>query len=187
MKVLLFNGSPRPKGNTFHGLNVVKETLEADGIDCDYIWLGEENLNGCKACYQCTQLKKCSQNDDKLNDHYERILKADGIVLGSPTYFGDLTPNMKAFIDRVGLISLLGDAPLKHKIGAGLVVQRKTGGLHAFHSINNLFFASDMFIVGSWNIGNGLKPRDIKNDAEAIKAFRKLGKNFAFLLQKLKE
>ena len=75
MKVLLFSGSPRPKGNTYHSLHVVKEELEVAGVDCEYIWLGEGNLNGCKSCYQCTQLKKCSQDDDKLNEYYEIVCK----------------------------------------------------------------------------------------------------------------
>ena len=189
MKVVLFNSSPRKKGNTTHCLNLVMEELEAAGIECEYVWIGMEKLHGCISCYRCLQNKdkKCAQTDDKMNEYIAKILEADGIILGSPTYFADVSTNMKALIERAGLVAKLNGGLLKHKAGAAVVAVRRQGATHVFSSINFFFLIAEMFVVGSsyWNLGIGLNPGDVKKDEEGIATFKDLGKNMVFLLQKL--
>ena len=97
MKVVLFNGSPRKKGNTFHCLRVVQEELESNGIECELVWIGAEKLNGCLACLRCSETldKKCNQTEDKMNEYIAKMINSDGIILGSPTYFSDVSTNIK--------------------------------------------------------------------------------------------
>ncbi len=190
MKVVLFNGSPRAKGNTYHCLNIVMEELKKEGIECDYVWMGAENLRGCLACYKCkaNQNLKCSQENDKMNEYIAKILDSDGIILGSPTYFSDVSTNIKALIERAGFVARANGNLLKHKVGAAVVAVRRQGANHVFSSINYFFLIAEMFVVGSsyWNVGMGLNPGDIEKDEEGVETFKNLGKNMALLLEKLK-
>jgi len=141
MKVVLFNGSPRKEGNTFHALQIVINELISNGIECEYFWIGNKNIQGCMACYQCAKNKdkKCSITTDTINTYIEKILQADGIVIGSPTYFANVSAPTKAFIDRVGLVSKVNGDILKHKVGAAVVAVRRQGATHVFSSINFFF------------------------------------------------
>ncbi|MFW9873177.1 MAG: flavodoxin family protein [Candidatus Thorarchaeota archaeon] len=190
MKVVLFNGSPREKGNTYHCLNVVIEEIRAAGIECEIIWMGLENLRGCRACYKCaiSKMPECAQKEDKLNEYLHKMLDADGIILGSPTYFSNMTAPMKALVDRAGLISKLRGNLLKGKVGASVVAVRRAGANHVFSSLNFFFLIAEMIVVGSsyWNLGIGREPGDVLKDVEGIQTFKNLGRNFAFVLQKLK-
>ncbi|MFW9950481.1 MAG: flavodoxin family protein [Candidatus Thorarchaeota archaeon] len=118
MKVVLFNGSPRKEGNTYHCLNTVMKELITEGIECDYVWIGMERLQGCTACYKCIENndQKCVLKGDKMNEYIEKMLQADGIIIGSPTYFSDLSTSTKALIERAGYAT---SRHLKNKIGAG--------------------------------------------------------------------
>ncbi len=193
MKVVLFNGSPRTGGVTEQCLNIVMEELKAAGIECEYIWIGMDKIQGCISCYRCVQNrdKRCAVKSDKLNEYLEKMLEADGIILGSPTYFADTSARMKALIERAGLVSKVNNDLLKHKVGAAVVAMRRAGATHVFSSINYFFLINQMYVVGSsyWNLGlnpNVSEPEDFKNDKEGILTFQNLGKNFAFLLKKLK-
>ncbi len=190
MKVVIFNGSPRKEGNTHQCLQMVIKELETSGIECEYIWMGMDKIQGCISCYQCAKNKdkRCGVKTDKLNEYLEKMIEADGIILGSPTYFADMTTRMKALIERAGLVSKLNGGLLKHKVGAAVVAVRRAGATHVFSSINYFFLISQMFVVGSsyWNLGIGLNPGDVMNDKEGITTFKDLGQNFAYLLQKLK-
>ena len=189
MKVVLFNGSPRKNGNTFHALQVVMKELTSNEVDCEYIWIGKEKIQGCKACYQCARNKnkKCSITTDMINTYLENVLNADGVIIGSPTYFANVSSPVKAFIDRVGLVSKVNGDILKHKVGAAVVAVRRQGATHVFSSINFFFLINQMFVVGSsyWNLGIGKNPGDINEDEEGIQTFKNLGKNIALLQQKL--
>jgi multimeric flavodoxin WrbA len=189
MKVVIFNASPRKEGNTSLCLNLVMDELKAEGIECEYIWIGMEKLHGCRSCYKCFENKdrQCSFKDDKMNEYIDKIFEADGIILGSPTYFADVSTNMKALIERVGLVSKANEGALKHKVGAAVVAVRRAGAVHVFSSINYFFLIAQMIVVGSsyWNLGIGLDPGDVKNDEEGTQTFKNLGKNFAFVLKKI--
>ncbi|KKK40360.1 hypothetical protein LCGC14_2576960 [marine sediment metagenome] len=190
MKVVLFNGSPRKKGNTNHCLNIVTKELEAEGIECELIWMGLDNLRGCRACYRCATSPepKCSQTEDNLNSYIQKLLEADGIILGSPTFFSNMTSPMKALIDRAGLVCKLQGSLLKYKVGAAVVAVRRAGANHVFSSLNYFFLINEMIVVGStyWNLGIGLMPGDVLKDKEGVQTLENLGKNFSYTLKKLK-
>ena len=190
MKVVLFNGSPRKEGNTSHCLKIVINELISNGIECEYYWIGMEKIQGCTACYHYSKNKdkKCVITGDKINQYIEQMLQADGIIIGSPTYFANVSAPIKALIDRVGLVSKVNGDLLKHKVGAAVVAVRRQGATHVFSSINFFFLINQMFVVGSnyWNLGIGLKPGDVKKDDEGILTFQNLGKNFSLLIHKLK-
>ncbi len=188
MKVIAFNGSAREKGNTRMLLDVVMKQLNGEGIETELIWLGNESLAGCRACYLCMKNKDglCSQ-DDKLNDYLKKMIEADGILLGSPTYFANVSANMKALIERCGMVARVNGDLLKRKVGAGVVAVRRAGSFHVFSSLNAFFLIGQMIVVGSsyWNLGIGKDPGQVADDAEGIKTMEDLGQNMAWLLKRI--
>lgn len=189
MKVIAFNGSPRKEGNTFQAIQIVFEELEKEGIETELIQVGGKNIHGCIACYKCFENKdkKCAIKNDELNDYIDKMLEADGIIIGSPVYFSNVSSEVKALIDRSGLVSRANGDMFKRKVGAAVVAVRRAGGCPTFAAINFFFLIGQMIIPGStyWNLGIGLQPGDIQNDEEGITTFRDLGKNMAWLLKKL--
>ncbi|MFW9867364.1 MAG: flavodoxin family protein [Candidatus Thorarchaeota archaeon] len=192
MKVVVFNGSPRNEGNTRFCLNIVIAELNAAGIETEYVWIGMDKIQGCISCYKCAQNrdKQCSVKTDKLNEYLGKMLEADGIILGSPTYFADTATRMKALIERAGLVCKVNGNLLKHKVGASVVAVRRAGATHVFSSMNYFFLINEMFVVGSsyWNLGinpNVMNADDMNKDGEGKQTFHNLGKNFAYLLKKL--
>ena len=190
MKVIGINGSPRPAGNTSIMLKTVFEALEAEGIETELIQAGGTDIKGCRACYACITKKnrQCSTRGDGFNEIFAKMAEADGMILASPTYFADITPELKALIDRAGFVSRTNGQLFRHKVGASVVSLRRGGGIHAFDSINHLFQICQMFMVGStyWNLGfGGRDGGEVVNDAEGMENMRDLGRSMAFLLKKL--
>lgn len=190
MKVVAFNGSPRKDGNTATLLSVVLKELDGQGIETELVHL-RRPLSGCIACNKCHENKdgKCALDKDMINECIEKMSGADGIILGSPTYFADLTPELKALIDRAGFVGKANGDMFKHKVGAAVVAVRRAGAIHVFDSINHFFLISQMMIVGSsyWNIGMGLAEKDVENDAEGLQTMKTLGQNMGWLLKKIKD
>jgi len=188
MKVIAFSGSARKDGNTAILLNTVLEELQAEGIETELYQLAGKKIHGCIACYKCYEKKnhRCAVDKDAANECIEKMLAADGILFGSPTYFADLSPEIKALIDRAGLVSRANGDMFKRKIGAAVVVARRGGAIHAFDSMNHFFLISQMIIPGSnyWNMGFGLDKGDVKKDEEALQTMKILGQNMAWLLKK---
>ncbi len=190
MKVLLVNGSPRSEGNTSKLIKLAAETLESEGIETEIVQVGGTMIRGCLSCYRCVELKdrKCSTKNDNFNAIFNKMLEADGMILASPTYFADITPELKALIDRSGFVSRVNGNLFRHKAGAAVVSLRRGGGIHAFDSINHLFQISSMFMVGStyWNLGfGGREGNEVEKDNEGLENMRDLGKSMAYLLKKL--
>jgi multimeric flavodoxin WrbA len=190
MKVAAFNGSGRKDGNTYLLLRVVLSELQAEAIDTELIQLAEgDPIQGCVSCYKCMEKKnmKCAIETDPFNDYFAKISKADGLLLGSPVYFSDISAGMKALIERCGFVGRANGNVLRRKVGAGIVAVRRAGSNHAFASLNYLFLISEMIIPGStyWNMGIGRNPGDVNNDAEGIETMKTLGKNMAWLLKKI--
>jgi multimeric flavodoxin WrbA len=187
MKVVAFNASPRKDGNTSRLIREVQKELEAQGIEVETVHL-KGPIQGCIACYKCFEKKdgKCALDKDIINGCIEKMAEADGIILGSPTYFSDLTPELKALIDRSGLVAKANGDMFKQKIGAAVVAVRRAGAIHAFDSINHFFLISQMIIPGSnyWNIGIGLEEGDVEKDQEGLETMRALGRNMSWLLKK---
>jgi len=188
MKVVAFNGSPRKRGNTYHAIQTVFQVLKKEGIKTELIQLGGSNIKPCRACFKCFENKnnRCVQND-KLNSFIEQMIGSEGIIIGSPTYFSNVSPEVKSLIDRAGLVSRANEHVFKRKVGAAVIAARRAGATHVYSSINFFFGISHMIIPGSsyWNLGIGLKPGDILKDKEGIATFKDLGKNMAWLLKKL--
>lgn len=189
MKVIGINGSPRADGNTFRLITAALKPLQEAGIETELIQLSGKNIHGCIACYKCLENKnrKCAVTNDDFNELFEKMASADGLILGSPTYFADITSEMKAVIDRAGFVARANGSLFKYKAGAAVTAMRRAGGVHAFDTINHLFQMSQMFIVGSsyWNVGFGTNRGEVENDAEGLATMDELGKSMAHLLQKL--
>jgi len=189
MKVVGINGSARKDGNTAILIRKVFSALEKEGIETELIQLAGKKIRGCTACLKCRENKdkRCSVNNDSFNKCFEKILEADGIILGSPTYFADLTPELKALIDRAGYVSRANDDLLKRKVGAAVAAVRRAGAIHTLDSINHLFLMSQMIIPGSiyWNVGFGREKGEVEADAEGMQTMQVLGENMAWLLKKL--
>jgi len=190
VKVVAFNGSPRKDGNTATLLCAVLKELEGQGIETELVHL-KGPLSGCIACNKCFETKNgmCSLDKDIVNECIEKMSGADGIILGSPTYFADLTPELKALIDRAGFVGKANSDMFKRKVGAAVVAVRRAGAIHVFDSINHFFLINQMIIAGSsyWNIGMGLHEKDVEKDAEGIEIMRTLGQNMGWLMKKIKE
>jgi len=190
MKVVAFNGSPRKDGNTSQSIKVVLNEMEEQGIDTELIQLGGKLIHGCTACYSCLKNKnrECVINDDDLNNHLRKLFEADGIIIGSPVYFSNITSETKAFIDRAGLVARANDYLLARKVGAAVVAVRRAGATFAFSAINFFFFIQQMIVPGSvyWNLGIGREPGDVQKDEEGLVTFKTLGRNMAWLLKKVK-
>ncbi|MFO7607417.1 MAG: flavodoxin family protein [Desulfurivibrionaceae bacterium] len=189
MKVIAFNGSARKNGNTTALLNIVLEEIRSRGGETELIELAGINLSGCKACYQCFETKdcRCAVDDDLINEAIDKMRGADGIILGSPTYFADVSANMKAFIERTGMVSRANNDIFRRKVGASVVAVRRAGASHVFSSLNNFFLIGQMIVAGSsyWNIGIGKNPGEVLDDAEGVKTMRDLGENLAWLIGKV--
>ena len=189
MKVVAFNGSACKDGNTALMLNTVLQELNQEGIETEQVQLAGEPVRGCLACYQCFQRKnlQCSNKTDLVNHCIEKMVAADGILLGSPTYFADVTAELKALIDRAGLVCRANDDPLRRKVGAAVVVARRGGEIHAFDTMNHFFQISQMIIPGSiyWNMGFGREIGEVSQDEEGMRTMKILGQNMAWLLKKI--
>ena len=189
MKVVAFNASSRRDGNTAILIKRVFDELEKEGIKAELIQLAGENIHGCAACGKCFERKdkKCAVTIDSVNKYIEKMIQADGIIIGSPTYFADCTANAKALIERAGMVARANDNMLMRKIGAAVIAVRRAGAIHAFDTINHFFTIGEMVIVGSlyWNIGVGRQIGEVEKDEEGINTMSILGKNMAWLLKKI--
>ena len=189
MKVVAFNGSARKDGNTTMLVNYVFEELHKHGIETELVQLAGKHPHGCIACYQCFERKnrRCAVDIDCINECIEKIEQADGIILASPTYFANMSTELKALIDRCGMTSRANGDMYKRKVGAAVVTHRRGGAVHAFDSINHFFTIGQMIIVGSnyWNFAVGREKGDVSSDDEGVDTMRVLGQNMAWLLNKI--
>jgi multimeric flavodoxin WrbA len=193
MKVVAINGSARRDGNTAQLINHVFSGLETEGVETEMIQLSGEIIRGCTACYRCfgTKDNRCAvstDNGDIVNDCIARIAAADGLIIASPTYFADVSAETKAIIDRVGMVGRANPDLLRRKVGAAVVAVRRGGAIHVFDTINHFFLIAEMIVVGSsyWNIGIGRNIGEVENDQEGVATMATLGKNMAWLMDRIK-
>ena len=189
MKVVAFSGSARKDGNTAILVRHVFAELEKEGIGTELVQLAGERLRGCAACYQCWQKKDgaCVIRDDIVNDCIEKMKEASGIILASPTYFADVTSEMKALMDRSGMVSRANGDMFRRKAGAAVIAVRRAGAIHAFDSINHFFLIGQMIVPGSsyWNVGVGRQIGEVEQDEEGVQTMKALGENMAWLLKRI--
>jgi Multimeric flavodoxin WrbA len=190
IKVVAFNGSARKDGNTAILVQTLFTELEKAGIETELVPLAAKKMHGCLACGKCWEKKdrRCVI-DDYVNECIAKMDEADGIILASPTYFSDVTTEMKALIDRAGFVALANDSMFKRKIGAAVVAVRRGGAIHTFDTLNHFFFINQMVVPGSryWNVGIGLEKGDVKKDEEGLETMKVLGENMAWLMKKVKK
>jgi multimeric flavodoxin WrbA len=149
MKVVAFNGSPRINGNTIQSLKIVLAEVEKAGIETEIVQLGGRKVFGCLACGKCRETKdnRCSRKDDEMNTFIQKMEEADGIIIGSPTYFSNVSTEVKALIDRCGYVSKSnGGGILKGKVGASVVSARRAGSTFTYSAINFFFGIAEMII-----------------------------------------
>ena len=189
MNVVAFCGSARKNGNTALLLATVLEPLRQAGVETELVELAGSKIRGCKACMVCfkEQDGTCAIKGDMVNECIAKMRKADGIILGSPTYFADVSTEMKALIDRSGMVGRANGNMYRRKLGASVVAVRRAGGIHAFDTMNHFFLIEQMIVVGSsyWNIGMGREKGEVAGDEEGMATMKQLGENMAWLLKKL--
>lgn len=191
MKVIALNTSARKDGNTAILIQTVFDELKKEGIESKMIQTGAKTIHGCRACYKCFEKldKHCVVKSDMLNDILDQMVDTDGILLGSPTYFSDVTANMRAFIERAGLVALANGFMFKHKVGASIVAVRRAGAVTAFSSMNLFLHYMQTVMPGSsyWSLGVGMDIGDVLKDEEGLQTMKTLGQNMAWLMKKVIE
>lgn len=188
MKLVAVNGSARKGGNTSVLLRRVLDVAEGAGIETAFVELAGRRVQGCTACLRCRELvdRQCHGRNDALTELMPLIAEADALVIGSPVYFGDVTPETKALIDRVGYVARANPGMMDRKVGAGVVAQRRAGALHALDTIHHLFGILGMIVPGSsyWTLGVGGAAGAVEEDAEGLATMDQLGRNIAWLLER---
>lgn len=184
MKVLLLNGSPRPKGNTALALAEIADTLKKEGIESQTLWIGVKAVQGCVACNKCAELDRCVFQDDLYNSVRDALKTADALIVGSPTYYAGPNGSLCALLDRI--FYSCGEL-LWHKPASAIAVCRRGGASATLDRLNKYFPISHMPIVPSqyWNLAYGLLPGEVARDEEGMQTFRTLARNMAWMLKGL--
>jgi multimeric flavodoxin WrbA len=190
MKVVAISSSPRRDGNTAILLSHVLAELDAAGVETELVQLAGKSLSGCTGCLKCATAldNHChGVKDDGVNECIDKMLAADGILLGTPDFFGDANATMRALIERTGYATRKNGNPLARKVGAAVIAVRRGGAMHAFDSVNHFFQIAAMVVVGSsyWNFGIGGEAGAVSSDAEGLQTMHNLGINMAWVLGKL--
>ena len=186
-KVVASNGSPRKDGNTSILIRHILEELDNKGIETETLQLGGKKIRGCTACGKCFENRdrRCVFDDDMVNTCIEKMSSADGIILGSPVYFFDVTPEMKALIDRAGFVSFANGHLFKNKVGNATVAVRRAGASRTADSMLHFILGSEMIVSGLPAIGIGRDVGDVLTDEEGIARAKSLGQTMAQLLNHL--
>lgn len=184
MKVLLINGSPKAKGNTYLALSEIATALQGEGVDSQIINIGAKAVQGCIACNKCAGLGRCVFKDDLYDTVRESLTDADGLIIGSPVYYAGPNGSLCALLDRLFYSS---SELLEYKPGASVAVCRRGGASATFDRLNKYFTISNMPVVSSqyWNSVHGRLPGEAAHDAEGLQTMRTLGKNMAWLLKNI--
>ncbi|MGM0607399.1 MAG: flavodoxin family protein [Candidatus Muiribacteriota bacterium] len=188
MKVVGINGSPRNNGNTAGYIKEAFKVFENEGFSTEFVQLGGNMVHGCTGCRKCAEKlnRQCIFNDDPINKCLEAMFESDAVLIGSPTYFGNLTAETKALLDRAGMVNKANGGLLNRKAGAAVVAVRRAGGMCVFNTINNFYLINGMIVPGSsyWNIGVSMAEGEYKEDEEGLTTIKKLAENISWLIKK---
>lgn len=184
IKVLLINGSPRPKGCTYTALNEIIKVLDLEGIETELLQVGSDPIRGCTACRGCSNIDRCIFDDDPVNIVIDKAKEADGFVFGSPVHYGAASGHIKSLLDRVFFSSR---DIFANKPGAAVVSSRRGGASAALDQLNKYFTGCGMPVVSSqyWNMVHGNTPEEVRQDLEGMQTCRTLGRNMAWLLKSI--
>ena len=186
MKVVLVNGSPRKDGCTYTALMELAKTLNSEGIETDFFWIGNEPISGCKSCRMCRETGLCCVGDS-VNEFRKIAASADGFIFGTPVYYAAANGSLISFMDRLFFSETLGNSGKAFfmKPAAAVVSARRAGTTAAFDQMNKYFTISQMPVVSSryWNMVHGMSPEDVIKDEEGLYTIRVLGRNMAYILK----
>jgi multimeric flavodoxin WrbA len=183
MKVIAFNGSPHAGGVVAEGISVMARELSKEGISVEVCQVGEKSIHGCIDCRKCRELKRCAITGDLVNEAYEKMQAADGIILGTPVYYGGVAGAFKSFLDRL----FFPGPDMRYKVGATVVSLRRTGGISTFHQLNNYLFLAQMIITPTvyWDVIHGNNQKEVQEDREGLQIMQIQGRNMTWLLKTL--
>jgi len=183
MNVIAFNGSPHADGVVAKGISIMKGELEKEGIAVEVLHVGNKDIHGCMDCQRCRELKHCAISGDIVNEAFEKMQTADGVILGSPVYYGSIAGTFKSFLDRL----FFPGPDMKFKAGATVVSLRRTGGISTFHQLNNYFNLSRMIITPGvyWDVIHGNNAEETMEDKEGLQIMEIQGQNMAWLIKTL--
>ena len=191
MKALAINGSSRKGGNTETLLRKAMEPIAEAGYGTEFLQLGGNPIRGCTACGACGRMKnrQCVMDDDLFNLVFMKMIDADAILIGSPTYFANMTAETAALISRAGYVALANGGLLRRKIGAAVVAKRRGGAVNVMDGINHLFLINQMIVPGStyWNMGLGSARLDVLDDEEGLRNMRDLGEQIVWLFRMMEQ
>lgn len=187
MNVFVINGSAKSNGNTATALDAVCAELNGQGIATERWDIGSKPLHGCIGCMTCRQRqnRRCVFEDDGVNDRLETLFNADGVLVGTPTYYAGLNGALKCVLDRAFFVGAANGGLLRHKVGAAVAAVRRAGSVPALDQITKYFTISEMFMPAGnyWNMVFGMAPGEAERDVEGIQNARLLGANMAWLLK----
>ena len=183
MNVLMLNGSPRTNGNIALAFQEMEQVFRENGIGVENIQLGKQVIRGCIACESCRKTHRCVF-DDIVNKLAEKFEAADGLVIGSPVYFGSANGTLMSALQRL-FYSTSFDKSLK--VGASVVSARRSGCTATFDELNKFFTLANMPVATSqyWNNIYGWEPGEGKADAEGRQVMRVLARNMVFLMKSI--
>ncbi len=184
-KVLLINGSPHEKGNTYFTLNEAAKALSEQGFMTEIVWIGTKPVRGCISCGGCVRAGDghCVFNDDLCNEVIDKINEAHGLIVGSPVYYGTPTGSVINLLHRM----LFAGAKVAGKPAAAVTVCRRGGATAAFQMLQMPFQMCNMPLVTSqyWNIAYGREPGEVRLDAEGMQTMRTMAQNMAWMIRQL--
>ncbi len=183
MKVMLVNGSPHAKGNTFLALEEMRKVFEAEGVETELVQVGNQAIRGCMACGACAAKGKCVF-DDAVNETVSLFRECDGIVVGTPVYYASANATVVAYLDR---LFMSGKFDKTMKVGACVAAARRGGLTATFDEINKYFTISGMPVASSqyWNGIHGRAQGEAAQDEEGLQTMRTLARNMTFLMKSI--
>ncbi len=184
MKVIILNGSPKANGNTATALHEVEQVLHQQGIETEFIHVGHLPVHGCIACNKCWETGICAFHDI-VYDISEKMLSADGLLIGSPVYFASPNGTLLSLLDRLFYSNLHTDWSMK--VGASVSIARRGGATTTMDVLNKYFLKTNMPVIPSqyWSIAHGTAPDEVVRDEEGMQTMRQLGLNMAFLIKSI--
>lgn len=183
MKVLMINGSPHPKGNTYTALHEMEKVFAEDGVETEIVHIGNQAVRGCIACYSCAKNGRCVF-DDIVNETAPKFEACDGLVIGSPVYYASANATLIAFLDRL-FYSTHFDKTMK--VGASVAAARRGGLSSTYDELNKYFGIVGMPIASGqyWNSIHGREPGEAQQDEEGLQSMRTLARNMTFLMKSI--